>query len=169
MISIPSSQGLKNPKPELYISFNSVCINIVVVYSDCYYANLVTDRTTQIADDAYSCPWYTYTTCMKKSIALLIQQSQKSFYYTGLGLMHCTLATFSMVMHVSKMAGPSKSLKCYQISSWNLLHGFILSFLFTDLEFGGVIFFAAEKSIDNHIDVLPTRSTASNIFVRNKK
>lgn len=92
-----SSQGLKNPQPELYTSFNSVCINILMIYSDCHYSNLVTECTSQVADDAYNCPWYTYTISTKKSIALIIRQSQKSFFYTGLGLMHCTMATFTRV------------------------------------------------------------------------
>lgn len=90
---------MKNPQPELYISFNSVCINILVVYADCYYSNMVTESTSQIANDAYNCSWYTYSTRARKPIALIIQQSQTIFYYTGLGLMQCSLPTFSMVIY----------------------------------------------------------------------
>lgn len=110
-------QGMKNPQPELYISFNSVCINILVVYADCYYSNMVTESTSQIANDAYNCPWYTYSTSARKPIALIIQQSQTIFYYTGLGLMQCSLPTFSMVIYAHCEIGRASSNEHLQTSS----------------------------------------------------
>ena len=63
----------------------------------CYFANLATDRVSYVCDTIYDPSWFDQPIDMQKYVILMIARSQERIYFTGLGLMSCSMAVFGNV------------------------------------------------------------------------
>lgn len=63
----------------------------------CYFATSATDQIASIGDAAYESNWYYLPPKIHKYITMVIIRSQYSVYFTGLGLVRCTLEVFGNV------------------------------------------------------------------------
>lgn len=63
----------------------------------CYYATLVATRISHIGDVAYDLDWFNYPPEFQKYFILIIARSHQSMYFTGFGLIVCTLEIFGNV------------------------------------------------------------------------
>lgn len=71
------------------------CLFLCYVY--CHCSESITAKSFEISYVVYSSLWYEMSVEQQKAIILIIQRSQKKFRLTGLGLVDCSLATFSSV------------------------------------------------------------------------
>lgn len=62
-----------------------------------YFGEMVTDRSLRIANSACDSLWYMYPLKMQKYLQMTIRYSHIEFHFSGLGLMYCTMASFSGV------------------------------------------------------------------------
>lgn len=80
--------------------YNLQCLTIFLVTSYIYsrFSENITANSFKIADNTYNNSlWYAMAVKQQKALILLIARSQKEFRLTGLGMVNCSLATFSTV------------------------------------------------------------------------
>lgn len=63
----------------------------------CHFANSVTDEITRLGFTVYNSNWYDFPNDLQKYIPLVIIRSREPVYFTGLGLIRCTLKVFGDV------------------------------------------------------------------------
>lgn len=63
----------------------------------CYFADLTTDRVLKIGDTVYDLNWFDQPVEMQKYVTLMIARSQERIYFSGLGLITCSLEAFGKV------------------------------------------------------------------------
>lgn len=68
----------------------------------CHFATHTTDRVSSIGDVVYSSNWFEYPAELQKYTILTISRSQQPIYFTGLGLVNCTLEVFGKVSTPSR-------------------------------------------------------------------
>lgn len=85
----------------LVFLFDSSCLISALLWPAffCSFANLVTDKIGEIGDAAYDTNWYYFSPEQKKFISLVIIRAQDPVYFTGLGLVNCTLEVFGDVSY----------------------------------------------------------------------
>lgn len=83
----------------LVFLFDSSCLISALLWPSffCTFANKVTDQIADIGDSAYETNWYLFSPTLKKFVWLIINRSQDPVYFTGLGLVNCTLEVFGNV------------------------------------------------------------------------
>lgn len=78
------------------------CIIVVVCsliwpYIYCQFASFITERISRVDDSIYGSNWYNYPVGVQKYLILIIALSERPIYFTGFGLMKCTLEMFGAV------------------------------------------------------------------------
>lgn len=63
----------------------------------CYFATHTTDRVASIGDMVFNSNWTEYPTKLQKYTILTIARSQKLIFFTGMGLVNCSLEVFAKV------------------------------------------------------------------------
>lgn len=83
----------------LVFMFDTSCIISALLWPFffCYFANSVTNTIGSIGDIAYNSNWYDFPPNVQKHIMLVIARSQDSVYFSGLGLVRCTLEVYGEV------------------------------------------------------------------------
>lgn len=64
----------------------------------CIFANITTDRIASIGDSAFNANWIDFPPDLRKYIIMIIMRSNDKVYFTGLGIVRCTLAVFAEVI-----------------------------------------------------------------------
>lgn len=78
-------------------SILAVLCAVVWTFLYCYFATHATDRLTKIGNNIYESSWYEFPINIQKYLILIIIRSQNPIYFTGLGLLNCTLESFGKV------------------------------------------------------------------------
>lgn len=102
----------------MYVSLNSIMLQSALIWFFCYHSSLVTIRMGQVAEIAYSMPWYTFSMDSQKCVTMMIQRSNQHFGYSGLGILQCDLQTLSMVnesQSISSLSFPHKKIIQFQM------------------------------------------------------
>lgn len=82
----------------LLINMNCLVAYLVICYVNCHFSESITTKSFEIGDIIYNnLLWYEMSIKERKVVTLIIQQSQKEFRLTGLGLVDCSLARFLAV------------------------------------------------------------------------
>lgn len=66
----------------------------------CHFADSVTARIASIGHILYNLNWLDYPLDIQKSIICIILRSQEPAYFTGLGMLRCTLQVFGDVSNI---------------------------------------------------------------------
>lgn len=72
---------------------------VLFLFLFCYFGEMVTTRSLAIADSAWDSLWYLYPMEQQRYLKLTIGFSHIDFHFSGLGLMYCTMASFSGVSY----------------------------------------------------------------------
>lgn len=82
-----------------------MCIICSLLWSSafCYFANLVTDRVSMLSDSVYDLNWFDQPMEMQKYIILMMARSQERVYFSGFGLISCSMEIFGKVCSISWM------------------------------------------------------------------
>ena len=69
----------------------------------CYSASFVTERILSNGNTMWSTNWFDYPPELRKYVLLIIARSQRPVFFTGLGLIKCTMETFRAVriLHIT--------------------------------------------------------------------
>lgn len=84
-----SLQGLNAILASLFI--------LMLMFGYCFASECVTSDLMEIGDIFYNSPWYRLPLKQQKLLTLPIQQAQREFRLSGLGLVDCSLEVFSSV------------------------------------------------------------------------
>lgn len=99
--SILSFSWLLQISSENYLDLLFLCSELpyftLVVYVLCYFATTLILRTQSISDVAYDLPWYRMSTSQQLLVQVIIQRTQRSFEFKALGVLVCSLESFSKV------------------------------------------------------------------------
>lgn len=63
----------------------------------CHYATLITEQIEDVGFSAYDSNWFDLPMDIQKYIILIIMRSQEELYFTGLGMIYCTVETLGKV------------------------------------------------------------------------
>lgn len=63
----------------------------------CHFANSATDEIARLGFTAYNSNWYDWPNDIRKYIPLVIIRSREPVYFSGLGIVRCTLQVFGDV------------------------------------------------------------------------
>lgn len=67
----------------------------------CYYATVATFRISYIGITAYEADWFFYPPEFQKYMVLVIARSHELIFFTGFGLIRCTLEIFGRILRTS--------------------------------------------------------------------
>lgn len=81
----------------LLLNLDCLLTYLIICYIYCHFSENMTTKSFEIGDIVYNSFWYKMSIKEQKIIILMIQQSQKEFRLSGLGLIDCSLATFLTV------------------------------------------------------------------------
>lgn len=87
----------RNDRVAGIVPFSTFCALIMVAFVYCYFGNRVTDKPIQFAQSAYETPWYSLPVKRQRGICLMIVYGKYEIYYTGYGILTCSLETFGNV------------------------------------------------------------------------
>lgn len=74
------------------------CATIIIsMYLPSLFTTKITLKLSTIGNIFYTEPWYTYPRKLQTFAILMIQNSQRNRYLTGLGIVYCNLETFGKV------------------------------------------------------------------------
>lgn len=75
------------------------CLTTITVYAYIYsyFSENITMKSSEIGDIAYDSLWYEMPMNQQKALILIIGRSQRKFRLRGLGMVDCSLFTFSAV------------------------------------------------------------------------
>lgn len=90
-------QNLQNITYEFVINWICLLLEILLNYISCFYAQMVTSRSFEIADAAYNSLWYRLPIEQQKMIAMTIRLAQKPVYLKGYTMFTCSMDTFLTV------------------------------------------------------------------------
>lgn len=80
---------------EIFLSLNNQLIQTIFCYVLCFFATKITYIVDEFSLITYdSNMWYNFRLREQKYILLMLQRSQQSFRFTGLGIINATMATF---------------------------------------------------------------------------
>lgn len=82
---------------EIYQAFGIGSLMVLFLFIFCYFGEMVTDRSSAVAYAAYSTLWYRYPLKLQRFLQLTIIESHIQFCFSGLGVMFCTMQSFSGV------------------------------------------------------------------------
>lgn len=81
----------------LYVMLSDIAVNFVF----CLLSEQITSALLRVGDIVYNSMWYRLPTQQQVLVTLLLQRSQEIFRLRALGIIHCSLDTFSRVMFES--------------------------------------------------------------------
>lgn len=95
----PRSQSALNISDWAVVGYGVICIICASAWPFlyCYFATIASDRVLNVGKKTFDSNWYDFPQDLQKYIVLIISRSQKPIYFTGLGLVHCTLETLGKV------------------------------------------------------------------------
>ncbi|XP_063383135.1 odorant receptor 49b-like [Cydia fagiglandana] len=76
----------------------------LMLFGDCYFGNVIHDKSTEFATVAYSSPWLEMPQDLKKNLVLVITRAQKPLALTAYNLVTVSLPTFTTVMNFTYKA-----------------------------------------------------------------
>nr|QZH55108.1 odorant receptor 12 [Achelura yunnanensis] len=79
-------------------NFVGATASIIPIYNLCYYAQLLSDSSGDIADAAYKNHWWKSDRAFRTCICIIIARAQKPCFLTSLGYAPVTLNTFARVL-----------------------------------------------------------------------
>lgn len=82
---------------EIYQAFGIGSLMVLFLFLFCYFGEMVSDRSLVIANSAWHTLWYLYPLELQKYVQMSIAYSHIEFHFSGMGLMYCTMASFSGV------------------------------------------------------------------------
>lgn len=94
------------PSELLYQGFVSAIAPFIALSSYCYFGNAVTTSMEDIAGVAYNLDWPAYPMRLKKNLILVMMRSQRSFYFSGLGLIDCSMESLAVVRFLNLVQTP---------------------------------------------------------------
>lgn len=74
----------------------------------CYFATIATERIIAVGQTTFNLNWYDYPPELQKFIVLIVARSQKPAYFTGLGIVHCSLETLGKVSNIEPLSEKDK-------------------------------------------------------------
>lgn len=86
----------------------------------CFYSNRIIDRISDIGTTTYDLNWFNFPTHLQKYITLIVARSQQPIYFTGLGLIYCTIENFGMVSIYISFFTSSNSLRINRFKSFKI-------------------------------------------------
>lgn len=92
-------KSASNLSIEIYQAFGIGSLMVLFLFLFSYFGEMVTTRSLAIADSAWNSLWYIYPVQYQKYLKLTIGYSHIEFHFSGMGLMYCTMASFSGVSH----------------------------------------------------------------------
>lgn len=92
-----SFQHASNASYLLLQSIMTTTAIVLIIFIFCYYGNMVTWECNSIPISAYETLWYLYPIHLQKHIILILQRSQRPFYFTGFEMTTCSLQSFTNV------------------------------------------------------------------------
>lgn len=81
----------------LILNVNCLIQYVVICFIYCYFSEKVTQISFEIGEISYDSSWYEFPIGLQKLTILMISNSQREFRFKGLGMIDCSLATFSTV------------------------------------------------------------------------
>lgn len=90
-------QNLQHINYDVVINLFCLCLQILLNFTTCKYAQSVSSRSLEVAEIVYGSLWYRLPCSQQKIIAFIIERAQKPFYFRGYQIFTCTLDTFLMV------------------------------------------------------------------------
>lgn len=90
-------QGITN---DVIINFFCLLLEILLNFTSCSYAQTLTTRSLEVADDFYNVFWYKLPCDQQLMILQAVQQAQQPFYLQGYKMFTCSMETFLAVMKI---------------------------------------------------------------------
>lgn len=81
----------------IVVVFLIVISSAVLMYSFAVFATNITTNLIKIGDISYESKWYIHPKFKHVYLLLLIQNTQRSHYFQGYGIIHCRMETFTKV------------------------------------------------------------------------
>lgn len=82
---------------DVIINLFCLLLEIQLNFTSCSYAQSLTNRYFDVADDFYDISWYQLPCEQQKMIAMTIHEAQQPFYLKGYKLFTCSMETFLKV------------------------------------------------------------------------
>lgn len=82
---------------DVFVNLFSLFLQIYLNYTSCSYAQTITTRSAQVANDFYSILWYKLPCDQQRMIGKAIHQSQQPFNLQGYKMFTCNMETFLAV------------------------------------------------------------------------
>lgn len=82
---------------DFIINLFCLLLEVFLNHTSCSYAQIITNRSFDVADNFYNTPWYTFPCDQQKMIVMTIHRAQKPFHLLGYKLFTCNIATFLTV------------------------------------------------------------------------
>lgn len=70
---------------------------VVETFIYCHLSDQATTHLLNVEDIFYDCVWYMLPVKQQKLFILPMQRAQRQFYFSGLGMVDCSLETFAKV------------------------------------------------------------------------
>lgn len=84
----------------VFVSIAGATSIVASTYIHCFLSELVTRNLQDIGDIFYEFPWYRLPLKQQQLFMLPILRGQEEYRMTGLGMVECSLQTFSSVSHL---------------------------------------------------------------------
>lgn len=82
---------------DFIINLFCLLLEVLLNHTSCSYAQILTNRSFDVADHFYNIPWYTFPNDQQNMIIMTIHRAQKPFHLLGYKLFTCNMATFLTV------------------------------------------------------------------------
>lgn len=90
-------ENLFNDRIVSMAPFITCSVLILLAFTYCYYGSRITSKPIHFAQTAYETPWYLLPVERQKEISMLIIHGEYELYYSGYGIVTCSLETFRQV------------------------------------------------------------------------
>lgn len=82
---------------DVFVNLFSLYLQIQLNYTSCSYAQTITTRSAEVAEDFYSILWYKLPCDQQKLIGKAVHQAQQPFSLQGYKFFTCNMETFLAV------------------------------------------------------------------------
>lgn len=100
-----SSQESLEMSAHFVTSFDIFLIQAITSLIYCYFGNRISSKSVQISDAAYTMEWYNFHPQIQMVVKLIILRSQHEIYFTGCGVIICSLEMYKKVVFYIKING----------------------------------------------------------------
>lgn len=70
---------------------------LLITYIYCYFSEMVTEKSSAIAETTYDSMWYTMPAKRQRAIVMILIQSQREFRLQGVGMLDCSFRIYLTV------------------------------------------------------------------------